>query len=105
LGDYAYQNVERHKETLMSAQISTPYSFPAAASAPQNGMPAPGQAGLFSLLWAAYCQWRFQSRLRNLAADMDPHIMKDMGVPEWLVHESTVQRQLERMRNADYLRW
>ena len=89
----------------MSAQTSPTYSFPAAASAPQHVMAAPRQAGLLSLLWAAYCQWRLQSRLRTLAADMDPHIMKDMGVPEWLVRESTVQRQLERMRNADYLRW
>ncbi|WAI85648.1 MULTISPECIES: isoleucyl-tRNA synthetase [Achromobacter] len=86
----------------MSAQISNIYSFPAAQ---HQNMPAQSPVGLVSLLWAAFCQWRLQSRLRNLAADMDPHIMKDMGVPEWLVHESTLQRDLERMRNADYLRW
>lgn len=91
----------------MSAQISTAssYSFPATTPAQQKNMPATGQAGLLRLLWEAFCQWRLQSRLRNLAADTDPRIMKDIGAPEWLVHESTVQRELTRLRNVDYLRW
>jgi hypothetical protein len=36
---------------------------------------------------------------------MDPRIMRDVGVPEWLVHETTVHRELARLRNVDYLRW
>ncbi|WP_223264899.1 MULTISPECIES: isoleucyl-tRNA synthetase [Achromobacter] len=88
----------------MSAQLSpVSPSFPATAS---GGHPSfqPG-AGLVPLLWAAFRLWRVQSRMRNVAADMDPRIMQDVGVPEWLVHETTVHRELARLRNVDYLRW
>jgi hypothetical protein len=36
---------------------------------------------------------------------MDPHIMQDIGVPDWLVNETTLHRELSRMRDADYMRW
>lgn len=88
----------------MSAPVF-PASSPYEAAA--SGRPAhfPAGAGLFSLLWAAFRQWRLQSRLRNLAAEMDPRIMRDMGVPDWLISESTAERQLSRLRDVDYLRW
>ncbi|WP_332613322.1 isoleucyl-tRNA synthetase [Achromobacter sp. ESBL13] len=88
----------------MSAQL-TPAS-PSLQAAACGGQPSlPAGAGLLALLWAAFQLWRMQSRVRKLAADMDPRIMEDVGVPDWLVHETTVHRDLARLRNVDYLRW
>lgn len=61
--------------------------------------------GLFGKLCAAFHEWRVERRMRNLATDMDPHIMQDVGVPDWLVNETTVQRELSRIRNTEYMRW
>ncbi len=61
--------------------------------------------GLLGKLVAAVRQWRMKARMRNQAADMDPHIMQDIGVPDWLVNETTLHRELSRMRDADYIRW
>lgn len=61
--------------------------------------------GLLGKLIAAVRQWRLKTRMRNQAADMDPHIMQDIGVPDWLVNETTLHRELSRLRDADYMRW
>ncbi|MBB1594846.1 isoleucyl-tRNA synthetase [Achromobacter sp. UMC46] len=56
-------------------------------------------------LWAAYRKRRAESQLRNLARDMDPHILQDVGAPNWLVNETTMQRDLARLKHTDYMRW
>ncbi|WP_240622281.1 hypothetical protein [Achromobacter mucicolens] len=56
-------------------------------------------------LWHAYCARRNQRRMRNLAQDMEPHMLIDVGAPPWLVNEVTLRRDLARLRNNDYLRW
>lgn len=56
-------------------------------------------------LWHAYCARRNAARLRNIAQDMEPHMLSDVGAPQWLVNEVTVRRELTRLRNADYIRW
>ncbi len=61
--------------------------------------------GLLARLWRAYCRHRNVARMRNAAADMEPHLLKDVGAPQWLVNEITVRRDLERLRNVDYIRW
>ncbi|WP_315138233.1 hypothetical protein [Achromobacter marplatensis] len=61
--------------------------------------------GWLGKLWAAYCRRREASRLRNLAVDMDPHILQDVGAPSWLVNETTLQRDLARLKHTDYMRW
>ncbi|MFD4841260.1 hypothetical protein ACFWP0_27410 [Achromobacter sp. NPDC058515] len=65
---------------------------------------APDQ-GLLARLWRAYCKRRSEARLRNLATDMDPHLLEDVGAPSWLINETTLRRDLTRLRNADYMRW
>ncbi|MFY0479947.1 hypothetical protein [Achromobacter marplatensis] len=112
----------------MSAQICTspappfrPQRQPAqAALAPSSAnIGAPGQSsenankpqhaerpnGWLRNLWAAYCKRRAEFQLRNLAADMDPHILQDVGAPHWLINETTMQRDLARLRHTDYMRW
>lgn len=65
---------------------------------------APDQ-GPLARLWRAYCKRRSAARLRNLATDMDAHLLKDVGAPAWLINETTLQRDQARLRNADYMRW
>lgn len=108
----------------MSAQACTSRSSafgrlyaeaPRAAPGAHSGTPASGLAvaetiqplrgGWFGRIWRAYRERRRESQLRNLAADMDVHMLQDVGAPAWLVNESTVQRELARLRNADYMRW
>ncbi|EHK68171.1 hypothetical protein KYC_00990 [Achromobacter arsenitoxydans SY8] len=57
------------------------------------------------MIWRWYRNWRRDARMRNLAAEMDVHQLQDVGAPEWLVNEATVKRDLERLRNTDYIRW
>ncbi|UIP22463.1 isoleucyl-tRNA synthetase [Achromobacter deleyi] len=61
--------------------------------------------GFLARIWLAYCARRNEARLRNLATDMDPHMLEDVGAPDWLINETTLQRDLTRLRNADYMRW
>lgn len=89
---------------------AAPSSVPIGAQGerPQNTsqQDAAGRSGgWLGKLWAAYCKRRAESRLRNLAADMDPHILQDVGAPNWLVNETTLQRDLERLKHTDYMRW
>lgn len=98
-----------------SAPFGTPrQSVPAASPQPasmggtqmeatQNEAPSTGN--WFARLWAAYRKRRADSRLRNLAADMDPHILQDVGAPNWLVNETTRERDLARLKHTDYMRW
>lgn len=107
----------------MSAQTCTSPS-PSFRPQRQPPQPAPSQAsparkaqtetaavhaasprGWLGKLWAAYCKRRETSRLRNLAVDMDPHILQDVGAPNWLVNETTMQRDLARLKHTDYMRW
>lgn len=65
---------------------------------------APDQS-LLARIWLAFCKRRNEVQLRNLAKEMDPHMLADVGAPSWLVNECSLQRDLARLRNADYLRW
>ncbi|MDH1525684.1 MULTISPECIES: hypothetical protein [Achromobacter] len=56
-------------------------------------------------LWNAYCARRNERRMRNLAQDMDTHLLNDVGAPQWLVNEVALSRDLARLRNNHYLRW
>lgn len=67
-----------------------------------NAKPAGGWLGK---LWAAYRKKRADAQLRNLAADMDLHILQDVGAPSWLVNETTLARDLARLKYTDYMRW
>lgn len=66
---------------------------------------APPTGNWFARLWAAYRKRRADARLRNLAADMDLHILQDVGAPNWLVNETTRERDLARLKHTDYMRW
>ncbi len=101
----------------MSAQLCTP-SSPALAAVSRDrapSIPMPGAApsvepaaprsGFFAKLIAAFRKRRNEARLRQLAADLDEHMLKDLGAPRWLMNEAAVKRDLARLRDADYLRW
>ena len=61
--------------------------------------------GLLARLWNAYRAHRNVARMRNIAQDMEPHMLSDVGAPEWLVNEAAVRRELTRLRNVDSIRW
>lgn len=101
----------------MSAQLCTSSSpaLVAVSRERQQSVPIPGGApsaelaaprrGLFALLVAAYRRRSNQARLRHLAADLDEHLLRDLGAPGWLMNEAAVKRDLARLRDVDYLRW
>ncbi|MEN4920212.1 hypothetical protein ABE485_16190 [Achromobacter spanius] len=89
---------------LYCPPYSTVRAAPEPALAVLEAAQAPGQSWL-GRIWGAYRKWRSEARMRNLAAQMDAHQLQDVGAPQWLVNEATVKRDLERLRNADYLRW
>ncbi|MGS1109265.1 hypothetical protein ACVCNH_23650 [Achromobacter anxifer] len=102
----------------MSAQLCTPSSSAlvtpprdrqqAAATpgaAPRAEQAAPPRPGFFAMLAAAYRKRRNEARLRHLAADLDEHMLQDLGAPRWLMNEAAVKRDLARLRDVDYLRW
>ena len=60
---------------------------------------------LIARLWNAYRTRRNVARMRNIAEDMDPHILSDVGAPQWLVNEVTVRQELTRLRDIDFIRW
>ncbi|MFJ3465433.1 isoleucyl-tRNA synthetase [Achromobacter spanius] len=43
--------------------------------------------------------------MRNVAQDMESHMLNDVGAPQWLVNEATVRRELTRLRHVDFIRW
>ncbi|CAB3868690.1 MULTISPECIES: hypothetical protein [Achromobacter] len=101
----------------MSAQLCTPSSSALAAisrdrqqsaaqpvTAPSAELAAP-RVGFIARLAAAYRKRRNEARLRHLAADLDEHMLQDLGAPRWLMNEAAVKRDLARLRDADYLRW
>ena len=90
-------NVAFDSPLPMASTVGAPSADLATASKPP--------LGLFGKLCAAFHEWRVERRMRNLATDMDPHIMQDVGVPDWLVNETTVQRELSRIRSTEYMRW
>lgn len=61
--------------------------------------------GFIGGLWRAYCTWRADRILRNLADEMDVHMLKDVGAPEWVVSQATVEQSLKRISRIDTLRW
>jgi len=102
----------------MSAQLCTPSSpalvaaswerEPSSAAIPvtaPSAEPAARHLGLFALLAAAFRKRRNEARLRHLAADLDEHMLQDLGAPSWLMNEAAVKRDLARFRDVDYLRW
>ena len=61
--------------------------------------------GLLARIWKAYLARRNAARMRNMAKDMEPHMLNDVGAPQWLVNEASVRRELARLRHVDYIRW
>lgn len=88
-----------------------------AATAPAGTAPAPtapvpvleaAQApdcSLLARIWNAYRTRRNAARMRNIAQDMEPHMLDDVGAPQWLINEASVRRDLSRLRHVDYIRW
>ncbi|MGY6271960.1 isoleucyl-tRNA synthetase [Achromobacter denitrificans] len=66
--------------------------------------PSPG-GGLLARAWSAYRLRRNKARLRKLARELDEHMLRDVGAPDWLVSEACVNRELARLRDVNYLRW
>ena len=94
---------------LPTPESSPPIRSESVMSAPAIAVP-PGAdaalpAGLVSRLWRAYREWRRERTLRNLAENMDPHLLRDVGAPEWLVNQSSVEESLKRITRIDALRW
>jgi len=75
----------------------------AAERAPEQ--PASSRTGFFEWVWSAYRKRRDEARLRNLATELDEHMLQDVGAPEWLINEATADRERLRRRDVDYLRW
>ena len=90
-------------------ESSLPVRSESVKSAPE--IPAPPTAdatlaaGLVSRFWRAYREWRRERTLRNLAENMDPHLLRDVGAPEWLVSQSSVEESFKRITRIDALRW
>ncbi|SSW73809.1 hypothetical protein AVE30378_06156 [Achromobacter veterisilvae] len=61
--------------------------------------------GFLGRIWAAYRKHRNEARLRSLAKELDEHMLRDVGAPNWLVNEAAVERDLTRLRDVNYLRW
>lgn len=104
-------------EPSMSAQTcsssSVPFVPPAVASV--DAAPAavrsplavakPSVPGLWAWARSVWRQHRNKARLRSLGAELDEHMLKDVGAPNWLVNEVSVRRELTRLRDVNYLRW
>lgn len=65
----------------------------------------PSSGGVLGRIWAAYRKHRNEARLRSLAKELDEHMLRDVGAPNWLINEATVARDLTRLRDVNYLRW
>lgn len=61
--------------------------------------------GVVVRLRQAYRRWRADRILRNLADEMDAHMLKDVGAPDWLVSQALVEQSLKRINRIDSLRW
>lgn len=81
---------------------STP-SAPEPAAALESAQ-APDRS-FVARLWHAYCARRNAARMRNIAQDMEPHMLSDVGAPQWLINEASVRRELTRLRTVDFIRW
>lgn len=80
------------------------------ASAPMAPVPVLEAAqapdcSLLARIWNAYRARRNAARMRNIAQDMEPHMLDDVGAPQWLINEASVRRDLSRLRHVDYIRW
>ncbi|WP_231570330.1 hypothetical protein [Achromobacter sp. RTa] len=71
----------------------------------QRKTEAPSGNGFLAKLWSAYRKYRNVARLRSLAGELDEHMLQDVGAPNWLINEVSVNRELTRLRDANYLRW
>ncbi len=115
--------------------ISSPFGAPAPAPGAARTSPSPGAAvqpetavlpethalaavesaaaqaqsssrgSIIGRLWRAYRQRRTEAVMRNLADEMDAHMLKDVGAPEWLVNEATHEQSMKRITCIDNLRW
>ncbi|MCY1545227.1 hypothetical protein D9M68_811570 [compost metagenome] len=75
------------------------------AQAVRQDRAAPLGSSFFGWLWSSYRKHRNVARLRNLAVEMDEHMLQDVGAPNWLINEAAVNRDLTRRRDVNYLRW
>lgn len=87
-----------------SAALPDVASPPPVAALPVDAQP-PRTGGFLARLWRAYRQRRAAAVLRNLAHEMDAHMLKDVGAPEWLVNQTTHEQSLKRITHIDNLRW
>lgn len=76
-----------------------PAALPSADAQPSHG------GSFLGRLWRAYRQRRADAVLRNLAHEMDAHMLKDVGAPEWLVNQTAHEQSLKRITHIDNLRW
>ncbi len=86
-----------------SAPVGTSPAVPATPAVLETAQ-APDRSFL-TRIWHAYCARRNTARMRNLAKDMEPHLLSDVGAPPWLINEASVRRELSRLRHIDYIRW
>lgn len=88
--------------------VAVPVAGPLATGLPAShvGEPMPSRpAGVITRLWRVYRSWRADRILRNLADELDAHMLKDMGAPEWVVNQARVEQSLKRIARIDTLRW
>lgn len=92
--------------------VAAPAAPGPAATAPAPAAPVPvleaAQApdcSLLARIWNAYRARRNAARMRNIAQDMEPHMLDDVGAPQWLINEASIRRDLSRLRHVDYIRW
>lgn len=104
---YAEPPLSPRSAERTALQAESPFQEGAELASDAAGyeLPQTPDRGFLVRIWLAYRRRRNEARLRNLATDMDPHLLQDVGAPEWLINETTVQRDLARLRNADYMRW
>ncbi|CAB3729188.1 hypothetical protein LMG3458_04686 [Achromobacter deleyi] len=87
-----------------SPEVQLAAAAPATVTAQAEPQSA-SRGGILSRLWRAYRQRRAEAVLRNLADEMDAHMLKDVGAPQWLVNETTREQALKRITSIDNLRW
>jgi len=107
----------RTPRSMTAPAAPGPAATAPAGTAPAGTAPAPtapvpvleaAQApdcSLLARIWNAYRTRRNAARMRNIAQDMEPHMLDDVGAPQWLINEASVRRDLSRLRHVDYIRW
>jgi len=53
--------------------------------------------------WQAFLTSRARRRTATLLSELDEHILRDIGAPEWALRDSELLRQTEHDRRAHWL--